>query len=373
MGKPNFIVRGEIKMNNKMKKCLSAVLAMAMMVTAFAGCGSSAPASSAAAPAAPAAPAASAAAPAAPAAPTEKYTLKMHMSIGPTDPVYTAAEQFANMVKEGTGGNVTVEIYPSSQLGNSADCIEGLSMRACDIVFESIANLASITPLANVEAMPYMYSSVDHWRSVWEGEIGEEIKASVGEACGMVIMGGGLQGLRVMTTTKPVRGLEDLKGFKLRVPTIPIYMDTWEWLGATTTPLGGSEIFSAMQQGTVEGQENGYPSSASASFHEVSDYVTETNHVYNCLTFIMDGKFFNSLPESYQATIREAAAEASITCTDLVIKQTAEKKQVFVDAGCEIITIDLAEWQKALEGFLEAKYPDLVAYADMIKAADPAK
>lgn len=345
-----------------MKKILALALTLAMAVTTLTACGggnsSSGTASSGGA--------------ASSGEEAVQYTLKMHMSIGQTDPAYTAAEKFASMVNEGTDGNLTVEIYPSSSLGNTADCLEGLSMRACDIVFDSIGNLASMTELANVEAMPYMYSGIDHWRAVWEGEIGETIKEAVGEDCGMVLMGSGLQGMRVMTTTKPVRSLDDLKGLKLRVPTISIYMDTWEWLGATPTPMGGSEIFSAMEQGTVEGQENGYPSSASASFHEVSDYVTETNHVYNCLTFIMNAEFFNSLPESYQATIREAAKEAGILCTDLIIEQTEEKKQVFVDAGCEIIEIDLDEWQAALDGFLEEKYPDLVPYAEMIAEADPA-
>ena len=188
----------------------------------------------------------------------------------------------------------------------------------------------------------------------------------------MMVMGGGLQGVRVMTTTKPVRSVEDVKGFKLRVPTIPIYLDTWEWLGASTTPLGGSEIFTAIQQGTVDGQENPYASSASLSAQEVCTYVTETNHVYSVDVFIMDQNFFNSLPAAYQEAIKNAAAEASVYCTNAIEELSAEKKQIFVDAGCEIIEVDLAEWQAALDGFLEAKYPALVEYVDMIEAVDPA-
>lgn len=338
------------------KKMLSLVLALTMAVTLLAGCGGGDTPSgevntdqSAG----------------------EQYTLKMHLSVGSTDPVYSAAEEFARLVSEGTDGNITVELYASSSLGNTADCLEGLSMRACDIVFDSMANMASLSELANIDAAPYMYSSVDHFRAVWEGEVGETIRQAVSEETGMKVMGGGLQGVRVMTTTKPVRSVADVKGFKLRVPTIPIYLDTWAWLGAATTPLAGSEIFTAIQQGTVDGQENPYASSASLSANEVCDYVTETNHVYSVDTFVMDSNFFNSLPADYQTVIEDAAAKASVFCTDAIVAQTEEKKQVFVDSGCEIIEVDLAEWQEALDGFLEEKYPDLVSYAEMIMAADP--
>lgn len=343
------------------KKILSLALALTMVATLLAGCGGGSTSSSGSSSGGDAAASAG-----------EKYTLKMHLSVGTTDPVYAAGEKFAQMVNEGTDGNVTVELYASSSLGNTADCLEGLSLRACDVVFDSMANMASLSELANVDAAPYMYSSVDHFRTVWEGEVGATIRDAVSAETGMTVMGGGLQGVRVMTTTKPVRSVADVKGFKLRVPTIPIYLDTWEWLGASTTPLPGSEIFTAIQQGTVDGQENPYASSASLSAHEVCNYVTETNHVYSVDVFVMDTNFFNSLPADYQEAIQNAAAEASVYCTNAIEELSAEKKQIFVDAGCEIIEVDLAEWQAALDGFLEAKYPALVEYVDMIKSVDPA-
>lgn len=96
----------------------------------------------------------------------ETYTLKMHMSVAATDPVYKSAEKFAELVTEKTDGNVTFELYPSSSLGVTQDCLEGLSMRACDIVYDSMSNMSTWTELANIEALPYMYSGVDHFRNV---------------------------------------------------------------------------------------------------------------------------------------------------------------------------------------------------------------
>jgi tripartite ATP-independent periplasmic transporter solute receptor, DctP family len=345
-----------------MKKFLSLMMALAMVLALLTGCGSN----STIAPAASGAAGGSASG-------GSQYTLKMHLSVGTTDPVYSAAQKFADEVSEKTNGNVTVELYASSSLGNTADCLEGLSMRACDIVFDSISNLSSMTELANIEAAPYMYNSMDHYRAVWEGDVGAKIMKDVGDSCGVTILASGLQGVRVMTTNKPVRSVADVKGLKLRVPTISIYMDTWDWLGASITPLAGSEIFTAIQQGTVDGQENPYASSASLSLYEVCKYVTETNHVYSTDGFIMDSNFFNSLPADYQDALRTAAQDAGKFCTDSVISNAAADKQKFVDAGCEILETDVSEWQAALDGFLQAKYPALVEYAQMIADADPAK
>lgn len=302
----------------------------------------------------------------------DSYTLKMHLSVGTTDPVYASAERFAEMVEEKTNGGVTFELYPSSSLGVTADCLEGLSMRACDVVYESMSNLSTWTELANIEAVPYMYNDVDHFRAVWEGEVGEQIRNDVGEAAGLKIMGSGLQGVRVMTGNKPVQSVDDVKGLKLRVPTIDVYLKTWEWLGAATTPLAGSEIFTALQQGTVDAQENAYPTNVGLSLHECSKYVTETNHVYSMTTFMMDKAFFESMPAEYQAAIEEAANEAGKICTDLIVENAADAKQKFVDNGATIYEVDLAEWQAAMDGFLEENFPSLVEYYDMILAAAPA-
>lgn len=303
----------------------------------------------------------------------ETYVLKMHMTYGPTDPAYKSAEKFAEIVTEKTGGKVTFELYPSSSLGVTQDCLEGLSMRACDVVYDSMASLSTWSEKANIEAAPYMYSGVDHFRAVWEGEVGETIRNAVSEEAGLKIMGCSLQGIRVTTSNVPIKSVEDVKGLKIRVPTIDIYLKTWQWLGAATTPLAGSEIFTALQQGTVDAQENAYPTCVGLSLQECSKYVTETNHCYSMAVFVMDQKFFDSMPAEYQAAIEEAAIEAGKVCTDLIVASADEAKQKFIDAGAEIFEVDISEWQAAMDGFMEENYPNLVEYYNMIKDADPNK
>lgn len=109
------------------------------------------------------------------------------------------------------------------------------------------------------------------------------------------------------------------------------------------------------------------------SLQEVCSYVTETNHVYSMTTFIMDQKFFSSLPADYQAAIEEAAAAAGDVCTELYLESAEEAKQVFVDAGATIYEVDLKEWQDAMDGFVEENYPNLMEYYNMILEADPTK
>lgn len=123
----------------------------------------------------------------------------------------------------------------------------------------------------------------------------------------------------------------------------------------------------------MEGQENPYTNSANMSLQEVCNYVTETNHVYSMTTFIMDQKFFSSLPADYQAAIEEAAAAAGDVCTELYLESAEEAKQVFVDAGATIYEVDLKEWQDAMDGFVEENYPNLMEYYNMILEADPTK
>ncbi len=334
-----------------MKKTLALLLALVLAVALLAGCGAKTQ----------------------PAAQPEaqKYVLKMHLAVGDTDPSADAARKFKSIVEEGSDGNIEIQMYPSSSLGTTADCLDGLSLGACDIVYDCFANLTPVTDLGNIDPIPYMYSGLEHYKAVWEGELGAEILAKVGEESGMQVMNGGLMGIRVLTSNKPVYGPEDAKGLKIRVPTTPIYIDTWDWLGANPTPLPGGEIFTALQQGTVDAQENPYTSSAGNSFHEVVDYVTETNHVYSTLVYVMDQNFFNAMPVEYQELIKRAAAEAAPYCTEANQALTEEKKQLFIDVGCEIIETDVSAWQAALDGFIEEKYPYLLEYYNKILEADP--
>lgn len=303
----------------------------------------------------------------------DTYVLKVHTSAAATDPITMGAQKFADTLKDLTAGKVTCEIYPSSSLGVTADCLEGLPLRACDVVCDSISNAGSICNICNIEAAPYMYNSVEHFEAVWNGEVGDTIRKDIAANSSLTVLGGGLQGIRVMTSNVPVTSVDDVKGLKIRVPTIQMYLDTWKYLGAATTPLAGNEIFTALQQNTVEAQENAYTTNVALSLHEVCKYTVETNHVYSMCAFIMDTNFLKSLPAEYQSAIEEATKVGSAYMTEQYLALADTAKQTCIDNGMEILTVDAEEFRSALAPMISEKYPDLVKYYDMIVNADPNK
>ena len=233
----------------------------------------------------------------------ETYTFKLSCPDTEGGLTYLVATEFANKVSELTDGKVTIEIYGGSSLGTTTEVLEGMSAGDADVLVESVGTLAPFTALANIDAMHYLYSGYDHFNSVWSSELGDEIRTAVGEASNFKLMGTCYRGARVVTATYEMKTIEDFKGFKLRAPGLDMYVKTWEWLGASPTPLPITDVYTAIQQKTVEGQENAIIDSMNFSFDELCKYFILTNHVSSANTVVMDLALFNSLPAEYQAAI----------------------------------------------------------------------
>lgn len=344
-----------------MKRLMTLLMALSMIALMLAGCGGSSGSASTD----------NASSGADSSASDETYVLKVALIQNEGDSTYDAVKLFCDEVEANSNGRITCEIYPGSRLGDAEECLEGLNMRIDDVFFGSVCNLASYSELANIDSVPYMYDSYEHFRTVWDSELGQSIKTTIGEESNMVLLGSAFMGARITTLSKRVSSWDEMKGVKIRVPTIPIYLDTWEWMGANPTPLSGSEIFTAIQQGTVEGQENSYIDSANHSFYEVCPYVLETNHVYSTSCFVMDKTFYSSLSEDLQQVLADAAQTASEYKDEATLNETDAAKQEFIDAGCEIIEVDTADFAARFDGFLEEKYPSLVEWAAQIAEMAP--
>ncbi|MBQ8390410.1 MAG: TRAP transporter substrate-binding protein DctP, partial [Oscillibacter sp.] len=201
------------------KKVLATLMAAIMLMGLLAGCGAKEE---------PAASAGSAGAgSAAAAAPTYEWKMALNSTEG--DNAYDTGALFAQKVEELTGGQVKVTLYGGASLGSTAEVLEGMSVGVADVMVESVGTLATFTPLANIEAMPYMFNSYDHFMEVWYSDLGEEIKTAVGDAAGFKLMGAAYRGPRIVTATKEMKTVEDFKGFKLRAPNLEMYIKTWQW------------------------------------------------------------------------------------------------------------------------------------------------
>lgn len=301
------------------------------------------------------------------------YSWKMALNSTGGDNAYDTAAVFADKIKELTDGRVNVQLYGGASLGTTSEVLEGMSYGVADILCESVGTLSTFSNLANIDAMPYMYSGYDHFMKVWNSDLGREMKTTIGDAAGFSLFGGTYRGPRIVTATKEMSKIEDFKGFKLRAPNLEVYLKTWQWLDATPTPLPMGETYTALQQGTVEGQENPMVDSMNYAVQEVCKYWIKTNHVYSCNVIIMDKTYFESLPEDIQAAVEEAANYASkeISEKQLAASEAAEKS--LKDMGCTVIEVDTNEFSAYFDGFAEKNFPYLEDWVSKIKGMDTGK
>ncbi len=283
-----------------------------------------------------------------------------------------AAIRFAELAKEKTNGMVEITVYSGGQLGDARDTIEGLGLGTNEIVIESMGTTDAYTSLASIDAIPYMYRDYDHYEKVAFGDLGAKIREEVGKAGNFKLIGAMYRGARITTTKKPFTTPEELKalGLKIRVPNQQVYVDTWKVMGTNPTPLALTETFTALQQNTVEAQENATIESYGFGFYDVCKYLVKTNHVYSTDVFIFNRNYFENLPEDIQKALEEAAIEASEYRNEISLNKEAEYEQMFIDKGVEIIEVDTSNFIKLFDGFVAEHYPELEDWAAEIAAVE---
>ncbi len=192
----------------------------------------------------------------------------------------TISEQFAEIVSERTDGEITIEVYPSDQLGSQTQLVEGTLLGTNDMVLTSDAVLSNFVPDVGIINLPFIFRDADHVRTALDGEVGQDLSALV-EKQGAVVVGWWENGFRHITNSRnPIETPDDIEGMKLRVPEGPVFISTFEALGANPTPISFGELYSALQLGVVDGQENPPAHILTQKFYEVQDYVSRTGHIY---------------------------------------------------------------------------------------------
>lgn len=296
----------------------------------------------------------------------------MSMTLGhayaPDSLQHRAAEQLAELVSEKSDGAITISVFPSAQLGSWEEMQEGLEIGSVDIVIESLGSLERYSDLAAIEGLPFLYEDADHFFKVWDGEMADEILTAVREDSGFLLIGDLYRGGRQLNSTRLVESPSDLNGLKLRVPNQQTYISTWQALGAAPTPMALNEVFSALEQGAIEGQENPIDVVRFNSFYEVAPFVAETNHLFGNFHFQLWGDTFESYPAEVQQILRDAADEVSATYRENSIAEAADHKKFLEEQGVTFSTIDIAEWRAPVEGLLAEANPQVREWAEAILA-----
>lgn len=290
---------------------------------------------------------------AAPFATAADYTLKFGHLANEEHIWNKAAERFKQIVEKQSDGQVEVQIFPNEQLGSEMNVINSIQLGTADMTItgESLQNWA---PKAAMMAVPYAFRDSEHMRKAVEGEIGKEIEAQIEAQTGLVPIAWFERGPRELTSNRPIKKPSDLNGLRLRVPNVPLFVDTWQALGAKPTPMAFSEVFTALQQGTIDAQENPLSLIESASFDEVQDYVNMTDHVRSWIYVVIGKNKLESMPEDLQKVVLDAADKMQSYEEELFAKDQQRLEQALKDAGMEFVEVDQQAFADKAKPAIEA-------------------
>ena len=257
---------------------------------------------------------------------------------------------FAEEVKTATEGRVLIEVFPGAQLGNEKDVIEGLVMQTIDGGLIGGGSFQSIEPKFGIEALPYAWPTHEAAYNALDGELGSYL-LSILEKQGVVGLSWWENGFRHMTNNqRPIQKPEDLKGLKIRVTPDKMRLDTFNALGASPMPINFGELYTALQQGVVDGQENPYAIIYSSSFFEVQKYLSPTGHIWGSALLCVNNSVWGKLSKEDQATVTRLAAK----WRDEQRRQTREQEEEFLaklkEKGMQVAEVDKEAFQKAVQG-----------------------
>ena len=306
---------------------------------------------------------------AAPAALAQTTVLKMAHVYTPGNIWYETAEAYAKAVEEKSGGKVKIQIAHSGSTGDWPSSIEGLKIGTNDIVLQSIGTLDRYNILPGIEAWPYLLRDVDHFKKVYYGPVGTEFMEEVAKKTSFRIIGAGYRGARWLTSNKPVANLADLQGLKMRVPPLKMYRMTWDLLGASTVPMGPAELFTSLQQGVVDGQENPLEYVQFSKFYEVQKYGIDTRHVIGAMTWIFSDARFKRLPADVQTLLKEEGERVMLEATERMIGLEGEIQKQLASEGMKFNEVDRAAFAAKLEP-MGKEFPELAPWVAKFRAVN---
>ncbi len=266
--------------------------------------------------------------------------LKLAYVMAPGGTVHEGALEFARLVSKNTNGAVKVKIYPNSQLGNDRELNESLILGSVDMIITGPSVIGWYAPGYGALEAPFIFRSYDHLDKVLKGEIGKKIEAILRKK-GIHFLSYWYRGPRYLTTTnKKIETPADLKGLKLRVPELPTYIRSWKVFGANPTPLPYSDMFMALKQGVVDGQENPLEVIYTSHIYEAQKYIMETKHLLSFYIVETGDQFFRKFSKKNQDIIIDAVNEAAKYQNSLMQEYEEKYRQEILASGTEFIKVD---------------------------------
>ncbi len=268
--------------------------------------------------------------------------------IGGSHPQVLMIDRVAEAVAEKSGGRIEIQSFPGGQLGGSRDMIEAVSAGIQQMVTEGAANFGEWVPFISVVEAPYIWKSPEHMIRVVNGPLLEEINERLVSQAGMRALVALYYGTRQVTSSdREIRTVGDMDGFKIRVPENEVFKAMAESWGARPTPMNFSELYLALKQGVVDGQENPLPTIKAGKLYEVQKYIVMTGHIITPRLVVVNEAFWQGLSEQDRAIIQEAVAEAAAWSDAEIKKAEASLVEEFEAAGVTILEPDVESFRQA--------------------------
>ena len=297
------------------------------------------------------------------------YTLKFSHVTTANTPKGKAAEEFKKILEEKSGGKITVEIYPNSELYGDKDELQALQSNSVQMLAPASAKFTTVAPELQVLDLPFLFDSVEDIPEVVspDSKVGKAIYENDKLAkTGAKVIGLWDNGLKQLTANKELRKPADLKGQSFRIQPSDVLRTQFESWGGKATPMAFSEVYNALQQGVIDGQENTYSNIESQKMHTVQKHLTETNHGYIGYVLVVNQTWFSGLPQDLQKAVQESADEASEFNRKAAAEVNAEAKKKIEQAGKTTILVPTDAERQA---FKDAVVPKVwEQYKDVIGA-----
>lgn len=294
---------------------------------------------------------------------TAQQTLQLTHSAAEGNPKWDASAMFAELVAEGTNGELVVDIGGNSQYGDDMEALTLMRMGALAFSSNSQGSTSSVVPQFSVLGLPFLFDSLPSAWRVMDGEVGDELKR-LAEEQGLVLLALWDNGIRhVSNNVRPIESPEDLNGLKIRTPPDEMTVDIFEALGANPTPMNFSELYIALEQGVVDGQENPLMNVYSSKLYEVQDYISLTGHKYESTPLLMSKIAWDMLSTEYQEVIQDAAIEAGEFNRQASLEADEALRTEMENAGVTFNEIDNKAFIEATSSVYDLwreEYPELV-------------
>jgi len=291
--------------------------------------------------------------------PVGARTLKLGTVFAEDQPDTQGAYLFKQLVEEATGGEVEINVFPNSQLGDPKEMFSQMQLGALEMGYYGINTLAWINggEVFEITAIPFLYKSYDHMRCVLASDLFAPLVAEAEEATGIKILSinGDTPPRGLTTRDRPVWSAADFEGLKIRTAASPTVIAAMEKLGALPQQVPFSELYVALRTGVVDAQENGSITVMTASLYEVQDYYMKTDYIRDIATFYVAAPVWESLSEGERQILREAAEQAGNHATELV-KRQLDESIAFLSTRMKVIIPDTESIRTALEGVFEPMF-----------------